>query len=164
LPDWSLSSFNAFKETTEFPTGLSKTFFLAITPQSLKSFSIPSTSAEQQGDYRGFFHAVSAEFISDAPSEQRVPNIPRHQRAPKHPAGYDGTFRIIDQLVWIDLFATTFLMAQDAETYWALAAQHPWGVYVGPTTGVRRRRWREMREVLGGLLEASKANSAGSVG
>jgi hypothetical protein len=28
--------------------------------------------------------------------------------------------------------------AQGTETYWALSEQHPWGVYIGPTTGVKR--------------------------
>jgi len=28
-----------------------------------------------------------------------------------------------------------------------LAAPHPWGVYVGPTTGVKRKEWRLMKGV-----------------
>jgi hypothetical protein len=46
--------------------------------------------------------------------------------------------------------------AQGTETYWALAEQHPWGVYIGPITGVRRRMWKEMNGLLGGMLEAGK--------
>lgn len=42
------------------------------------------------------------------------------------------------------------------EDYWALAAQHPWAVYVGPTTGIRRRIWREMKGGMGMLLKAEK--------
>jgi hypothetical protein len=57
----------------------------------------------------------------------------------------------------------TSMAAQDAEAYWALAAQHPCGVYVGPTTGVMRRMWREMNGVSGGLLEAEKVAAAGEL-
>jgi hypothetical protein len=30
-------------------------------------------------------------------------------------------------------------------------------MYIGPTTGFRRRMWRELHGLLGGLLEADKA-------
>ena len=42
------------------------------------------------------------------------------------------------------------------EDYWALAEQHSWAVYVGPTTGVRRRVWREMKGGVEVLLKAEK--------
>lgn len=37
------------------------------------------------------------------------------------------------------------MSAQDFRSYWQLAAKHPWGIYVGPSTAVGRRTWREMR-------------------
>lgn len=146
------SAFQKLKESKAIADGISTTFFLAVTPQSRKSFTdIPETDADQQGDYRGFLHVVSADFT---PTEE---GASASRKGKRHAPGYDGTFKIIDQLIWTDLFAMTSTAAQDAETYWALAAQHPWGVYVGPTTGVRRRMWREMNGVLGGMVEVVKA-------
>jgi hypothetical protein len=45
---------------------------------------------------------------------------------------------------------------QDTETYWTPAGRHPWGVYIGPITGVGRRMRREMNGLLGGMLETGK--------
>jgi hypothetical protein len=61
--------------------------------------------------------------------------------------GYDGSFKIIDQLVWTDLYAMNIDSgSQTFQDYWALAGEHPGAVYVGATTGVKRRDWREMKE------------------
>lgn len=100
--------------------------------------------------------AASAGFT---PSDDTTPGPA--QRSKPYPKGYDGTFKIIDQLIWTDLFAMSFQAVQNPETYWALAAQHPWGVYVGPTTGVRRRMWREMNGLVGGLVQAGRAVGLG---
>jgi hypothetical protein len=65
-------------------------------------------------------------------------------------SGYDGTFRIIDQLLWTDLYALHVNRAcQALDGFWSLASEHPEAVYVGPTTGVKRRKWRKMRSGLG---------------
>jgi hypothetical protein len=122
---------------------------LAITPSSFTSFA-DTHFGDRKGDYRGFLHVLDAKYFP--------PTIPPINKATHPlddlststpPAGYSGTFKIIDQLLWTDLFATSFLTGSGtllAQEYWALSQQHPLGVYVGPTTGVQRRDWREMRE------------------
>ncbi|KAK0122479.1 hypothetical protein ONS95_010710 [Cadophora gregata] len=138
--------FKSISSLPSFPTGLAQSKFLAITPDSLFSFS-DAREGDRKGDYRGFLQAVDADFDPSKEEQNRKAN----------PKGYDGSFKIIDQLVWTDLFAVSVAChAQTMQDYWALAAQHPWGVYVGPTTGVRRRQWREMNGGLGFMLEASK--------
>ncbi|KAH7370910.1 hypothetical protein BKA65DRAFT_590159 [Rhexocercosporidium sp. MPI-PUGE-AT-0058] len=142
--DAARKDFKAISNLSSFPGGLAKTTFLAITPHSLLSFS-DAREGDRKGDYRGFLAAIDPEFD---PSKEDKKNDPK---------GYDGSFKIIDQLVWTDLFAIFVTCSgQTMHDYWILAAQHPWGVYVGPTTGVRRRQWREMNGGLGFLLEASK--------
>lgn len=150
--------FNTTKDLDIFPHGLQKGIFLAVTPHSLKSFMVKSTlPSDSKGDFRPFLHAVDATFsiepsLSSAPSSstQKVP-------APKYKPGYDGSFKILDQLIWTDLYAMSG--RQSSYDYWRLSMQHPWGVYVGPTTGVRRRMWREMQKGLGQLLVAGKSSS-----
>lgn len=144
--------FKTILDLDSFPSGLAKTTFLAITPDSLLSFS-DAREGDRKGDYRGFLQAVDADF--DASKTDRKSDL----------KGYDGSFKIIDQLVWTDLFAVRVTChGQTMQDYWRLATQHPWGVYVGPTTGVRRRQWREMNGGLGFLLEASKKVSEGQAG
>ncbi|KAG4420478.1 hypothetical protein IFR04_006398 [Cadophora malorum] len=144
--DAARKDFKSISDLPTFPTGLAKTTFLAITPDSILSFS-DARDGDRKGDYRGFLQAVDVDFDPSKQEEGRKNN----------PKGYDGSFKIIDQLVWTDLFAVFVAChGQTMQDYWALAAQHPWGVYVGPTTGVRRRQWREMNGGLGFMLEASK--------
>lgn len=138
--------------------------FLAVTRQDVTSFlNGPSPTATGGGhaDYRGFLNAVIADFEPQStPSSSPAPPMLSRKRH----VGYNGTFKIIDQLIWTDLFAmTSFRGPQDAETYWAVAAQHPWGVYVGPTTGVRRRIWREMNGLIRGVAEVRRATAAGGI-
>lgn len=149
--------FNSFSEFPTLSAGLAKTTFLAITPNSLLSFTQASGN-ERQGDYRGFLLAVDSSFDPSA-TETTEANTAESSTKKENtfPKGYDGTFKIIDQLVWTDLFAVHVATgSQNLQEYWTLAARHPWGVYVGPTTGVRRRQWREMGAGMGLLLEASK--------
>ncbi|CZT11376.1 uncharacterized protein RAG0_15549 [Rhynchosporium agropyri] len=139
-----------FKSTSTIPSGLATTALLAITPDTLKSlFSKVSSESLQdhknEGDFRGFLYVIDADFDPSKDEDVNGKN------------GYKGSFKIIDQLVWTDLFANFVTShAQNLKEYWALAMGHPWGVYVGPTTAVRRRLWREMNGGLGMLLEASK--------
>ncbi|KAL5326249.1 hypothetical protein ACEPPN_007387 [Leptodophora sp. 'Broadleaf-Isolate-01'] len=143
--DAARKDFKAISDLPSFPSGLAKTTFLAITPHCLLSFS-DTREGDRKGDYRGFLQAVDADFDNASKKDKK-----------SDPIGYDGSFKIIDQLVWTDLFAVFVACnGQTMHDYWALAAQHPWGVYVGPTTGVRRRQWREMKGGLGFFLEASK--------
>ena len=147
--------FKIIASSENFPTGLCKTVFLAITPNATTSFS-DSRPGDRKGDYRGFLHAVAADFdpAAQSSSSSATPRIPKPK---KQTPGYDGQFKIIDQLLWTDLFAMHVTsVSHTFEDYWALAAQHPWAVYVGPTTRVRRRVWREMKGGMGMLLKAEK--------
>ena len=115
---------------------MSTTVCLAVTDQSVESFSRKDINA------RGFVHAVDATFDSSKSAEQA--------------SGYDGTLRIIDQLIWTDLYALNVNKScQDLNELWSLATAHPDGLYVGPTTGVKRKKWRVLREG----LEAQKLSS-----
>lgn len=139
--------FNTISALDTFPSNITKSVFLAITPHSILSFA-DARSGDRKGDYRGFLLAVDPAFSS-------TPDAPDRNKG--DPKGYDGVFKIIDQLVWTDLFAVHVACgSQTLQDYWSLATQHPWGVYVGPTTGVRRRQWREMTGGLGLLLQAGK--------
>jgi len=42
---------------------------------------------------------------------------------------------------------------------WAVLAQHPWAVYTGPSIGVTRRNWREMRGMGGHTVKLVKEKS-----
>lgn len=140
--------FNSILSSPYFPSNLQKGIFLAITPTSFKSFA-DARSGDRKGDYRGFLDAVDANFDPEKESNET------------YPKGYDGSFKIIDQLVWTDLLAINAIApggSMLAQNYWALAMQHPWGVYVGPTTGVKRRHWREMRTALGLALKGMEKN------
>jgi hypothetical protein len=105
---------------------------LAVTPSSFNSFS-KSRNEDRKGDYRGFLTTIDADY-DPAKAAQR-----------KDKFGFIGHFNVIDQLIWTDLFALKVnRIGQNCQEYWRLATQHPWGVYVGPTTGVLRKRWRVM--------------------
>ncbi|CZR53600.1 uncharacterized protein PAC_03480 [Phialocephala subalpina] len=177
--DGARKDFQTIKDLPSFPTNLSKTVCLAITPNSLSSFdptATPSTEPlpalyelnsttddksllAKAGDFRPFLHAIDASY-SPADSAPSVPSSssttqPKNKR--KYPEGYKGTFQILDQLIWSDLFGLNGVGARiSLEDMWKLSTEHPWGVYVGPTTGVRRREWREMREGMGVLLKNGK--------
>jgi hypothetical protein len=133
--------FKTFTQSPAFPTKLTKTICLAITSSSYNSFS----STDRKGDYRGFLTAIDPNHDPEKPAQR------------KDKPGFNGHFNIIDQLVWTDLFALQAnLTSQHAQEYWRLAAPHPWGVYVGPTTGVKRKQWRLMGEGARGLARFLK--------
>jgi hypothetical protein len=114
-----------------FSPGIAKQVCLAITDESVESLI-----AHQHGDdctCRGFIHAIDSDFDP--------------AKVPEPKTGYDGTFKIIDQLVWTDLYAMHVgRTSQNLNEYWSLAAEHPDKLYVGPTTAVARRVWRTIIE------------------
>lgn len=82
---------------------------------------------------RGFIDVIDSTFDTDKPHEKQT--------------GYDGTFRIIDQMLWTDLYALHVSRAcQSLDEFWSLAAEHPHELYWGPTTAVQRRNWRRILE------------------
>lgn len=132
--------FRTFISSPDFPKTLTKEFCLAITPIAYQTFA-KTRYGDRKGDYRGSVVAIDAKFDSAKTPRQNSTLT-----------GYAGWFPIIDQLVWTDLYAAgCCVMNQRPDDYWVLAMQHPWGVYVGPTTGVRRREWRKMMAGLEGL-------------
>lgn len=137
--------FRTFSEVTTFPDGLSRTACLGVTPNSVASFK-DEHPTDRNGDYRGFLHVMDPSYKA---SESKIPD-------------YKGTFKIIDQLVWTDLYPRTSMNTanQELSDYWGMATRHPWGVYVGPTTAVARRAWREMR---GGVFGAMTSFLQGGI-
>jgi hypothetical protein len=126
--------FNSFTKYPSFPSDLTENTCLAITLSSCQSFIQPN----QKGDYRGFLVAIDSTYVPAKSAERK---------GGKDNSTFAGHFNIIDQLLWTDLYALKEkCIGQNAQDYWRLAAQHPWGVYVGPTTGVLRRKWRIMGE------------------
>jgi len=118
--------FKKFSESPTFPTHLTKSICLAITPASVKSFTKSNPSVK--GDFGGFITAIDASF---KPEE----NNPTTQ--------YDGSFKIIDQLIWTDLYGMHIhIHCMQPKDFWSLGKEHPWGLYVGMTTDVSRRNWR----------------------
>lgn len=108
-----------------FPS-MSKTVCLAVTEESVESFSRKGASA------RGFVHAVDPSFD---PSN-----------APGDVAAYNGILPIINQLIWTDLYALhCHNSCQTLVDFWYLAKEHPDKIYVGPTTTIQRKQWRELR-------------------
>ncbi|KAE8447341.1 hypothetical protein EG329_010899 [Mollisiaceae sp. DMI_Dod_QoI] len=187
--DGARKDFQTITTLPSFPTNLSKVVCLAITPTSLSSLNPttittpsspplpalfepdPNTTSSKlsslasTGDFRPFLHAIDATYSpSPSPSASFPPNNntqTQTRNSKMYPKGYTGTFPILDQLVWSDLFGLNVSGTRVAlEDMYALGALHPWGVYVGPTTGTRRREWREMREGMGILL---KGNGNGKV-
>ncbi|RDW57279.1 hypothetical protein BP5796_12729 [Coleophoma crateriformis] len=148
----ALKHFQTFSKSTAFPTGLSNNIFLAITPQSVASF-IDAQAEQPRGDFRGWLRAVEVPNPTVGSStDTGNSNSTTGSTASKIDSlpPYDGTIKIIDQLVWTDLYAKTVMGGiQTMEGYSELAGQHPWGVYVGPSTAVSRKRWREMRNNTG---------------
>jgi hypothetical protein len=72
----SYRDFKTIASSSHFPAGLCKTTFLAITPNSTTSFS-DARPGDRKGGYRGFLHAVAADF--DPP----LHNPPRPQPHPE---------------------------------------------------------------------------------
>lgn len=104
---------------------MSKTVCLAVTRESVESFSRKDASA------RGFIHVVDPSFdTSDGP---------------RNVEAYNGIFPIIDQLIWTDLYALhSHTSCKTLLDFWSLGIAHPNRTYVGPTTGVQRKQWRKL--------------------
>ncbi|RFU28834.1 hypothetical protein B7463_g7506, partial [Scytalidium lignicola] len=155
--------FKTLIEGPDFNLKVAKTACLAITPSSFESFS-KTRAGDYKGDYRGFITVVDpahgankTEAQSTAATQRTAPSNSRSQTE----SAYTGDFKIIDQLLWTDLYAMHVASgSQSLMAYWTLAVQHPWGVYVGPTTGVRRRQWREMRNGVEGVAKVLSGNRA----
>ncbi|KAF7890521.1 hypothetical protein EAF00_008836 [Botryotinia globosa] len=106
------------------PANLSTTTFLVVDSASFLSFgSIPGSSN------RGFLHVVSADFD---PASNLI-------------EGYNGAFKIIDQLVWTELYPLAeHLKCASLDAFWALARNHPSERYIGATTEIQRRGWNSL--------------------
>ncbi|KAH8807665.1 hypothetical protein F5884DRAFT_789800 [Xylogone sp. PMI_703] len=159
-----------FKAHAEAPSASSKVterFCLAITPSNFESFS-KARAGDRKGDYRGFITVVDGTYESNqtevepgtqSESTAASQNTTLPNRRPRVKPPYPGVFNIIDQLIWTDSYAMSVASSsQSLMDYWTLSTQHPWGVYVGPTTGVRRRQWREMKDGVEGVAKVLTEN------
>lgn len=117
------------------------------------------------GDWRPFVLAIDADFTppetpqtppAAPPSSPLIEfTIPTAEscKPPFPPADYNsdspfyqGCMRILDQLVWTDLYAMLASQCQFLDQLWPLAIEHPWNVYCGPTTAMQRKIWGEIRD------------------
>ncbi|KAF7914326.1 uncharacterized protein EAF01_000732 [Botrytis porri] len=106
------------------PADLSTTTFLVIDSASFASFG--STPGSRN---RGFLNVVSADFDPASNSSD----------------GYNGAFKIVDQLVWTELYPLVeHLKCVSLDAFWALARNSPSEVYVGATTEIQRRVWDDL--------------------
>lgn len=158
------------------PKGLATGTALAVTAASLKSFNStpkPSSSssidtAEFPGDFRPFIHAIDPSYEPEeapTPSSSTTSPRPRAEPKEKYPPGYKGSLLLPLHLVYTDLYALRVGVGPTVplQDMWAVGTKHPWGLYTGPTTGVTRRLWRNMRE-LAGIAMAVKDAGEGSGG
>lgn len=106
------------------PANLSTTNFLVVDSASFLSFgSTPGSSN------RGFLNVVSADFD---PASNLI-------------EGYNGAFKIIDRLVWTELYPLVeHLNCATLDAFWALARNHPSELYIGATTEIQRRAWNSL--------------------
>lgn len=167
IPEGNLDAarqhFQGLAKSSTFAKGLSATVFLAATPLSVSSYA-KDQSDNATGDFQGFLHAIDATFDPSRVTSASAPTPTSRSAPPKggmYKAGYDGTFKISDRLVWSELYALNVKMGSvvSFEDMWAVSAQHPWGVYMGPSTGVLRRNWREMKGMGGHMVKLAKEAS-----
>ncbi|TVY17060.1 hypothetical protein LARI1_G004498 [Lachnellula arida] len=169
IPEGNLDAarqhFQGFAKSSTFTKGLSTTACLAATPLSVSSYAKDQPD-NGTGDFQGFLHAIDASFDPSRVSSSAAPAPNPTSRPPPpkggmYKAGYDGTFKISDRLVWSELYALNVQMGSVVgfEDMWAVSAQHPWGVYMGPSTGVLRRNWREMKGMGGHMVKLAKEAS-----
>ncbi|RDL33942.1 uncharacterized protein BP5553_08310 [Venustampulla echinocandica] len=165
------------------PTGVATTLCLAVTSLSLSSLKEPqkpnpsattntaSTLASHPGNFGPFLHAIDTSFSESTSAESSSstsgdpdPRTTARQNSQEHPPGYDGTLKIASHLLYNDLYALYIGIggAVTIENMWSLSVKHPWGIYVGPSTGVLRRNWRNMIG-LGGIA-VSNAGRIGALG
>ncbi len=148
LADNYCRDFNTITSLPAFPTGLLQDVFLAVTSHTLSPFTSEAAKAPPLTDFGPFVLAVNAK--KPPPQSDAAPT-----KWMKH---YKGEFNVLADLIFPDLYASHHLVSMCLEQYWALSMQHPWGVYVGTTTGVRRRIWRETQAGLfAGIAGASGA-------
>ncbi|KAF7876957.1 uncharacterized protein EAF02_008177 [Botrytis sinoallii] len=106
------------------PANLSTKTFLVVDSASFLSFSSTPGSSN-----RGFLNVVSADFD---PASNLI-------------EGYNGAFKIIDQLVWTELYPLVeHLNCASLDAFWALARNNPSELYIGATTEIQRRAWNSL--------------------
>ncbi|TVY24854.1 hypothetical protein LHYA1_G007228 [Lachnellula hyalina] len=169
IPEGNLDAarqhFQASAKSPTFAKGLSTTVCLAVTPVSVSSYVQDEDQSDKgTGDFQGFLHAIEAGFDSARVPSSSAPSSTSRPAAPKgglYKPGYDGTFKISDRLVWSELYALNVQMGQvlGFEDMWAVSARHPWALYMGPSTGVLRRNWREMKGMGGHMVKLAKETS-----
>ncbi|EMR83678.1 hypothetical protein BcDW1_7686 [Botrytis cinerea BcDW1] len=105
--------FQSMVVSQSVPVNFSTTTFLVVDSASFSSFgSIPESSN------RGFLNVVSAEFD---PASNLI-------------EGYNGAFKIIDQLVWTELYPLVeHFKCASLDAFWELARNRPSELYIGAT-------------------------------
>ncbi|KAK6596850.1 hypothetical protein H4I96_09502 [Botrytis cinerea] len=103
--------FQSMVVSQSVPVNFSTTTFLVVDSASFSSFgSIPESSN------RGFLNVVSAEFD---PASNLI-------------EGYNGAFKIIDQLVWTELYPLVeYFKCASLDAFWELARNRPSELYIG---------------------------------
>ncbi|TGO57575.1 hypothetical protein BCON_0064g00450 [Botryotinia convoluta] len=106
------------------PANLSTTTFLVVDSASFLSFSSTPGSSN-----RGFLNVVLVDFD---PASNLI-------------EGYNGAFKIVDQLVWTELYPLVeHFHCASLDAFWALARNHPSELYIGATTEIQRRAWNSL--------------------
>ncbi|KAF7936971.1 hypothetical protein BELL_0320g00150 [Botrytis elliptica] len=106
------------------PANLSTKTFLVVDSASFLSFSSTPGSSN-----RGFLNVVSADFD---PASNLIEE-------------YNGAFKIIDQLVWTELYPLVeHLNCASLDAFWALARNNASELYIGATTEIQRRAWNSL--------------------
>lgn len=141
-------------EHSDFNSNLTKALCLVVTPSTFESLS-KSRVEDGVADDRGFVTVIDLSYNSTqthnpppTESDTTTGTGTAEQAAPDRASSifpeYNGTFNILDQLIWTDLFALHVTSHSIAlPEYARLAQQNPSSVYVGPTTWVKRKQWRE---------------------
>lgn len=107
------------------PANLSTTTFLIADSAAISSFVVSESNRDRDSN-RGFLNVVSADFDTNVDTIE----------------GYKGTFKIIDQLPWTELYPLgEHIKCASLDQFWALARKHPLELYVGATTAIQRIEW-----------------------
>lgn len=114
------SHFAKFSESSAFPAGLNNGVCLALDPTCANSFKHPQlpTSVTEMGGFRGHLLAIDANFKSEDDNHGDV-------------KGYYGQLKLIDQLIWTDLYAMLATQNQFLDHIWKIAEDDPWELYTG---------------------------------
>ena len=78
-------------------------------------------SVMEIGGFRGHVLAIDADFESEDDNHGDV-------------KGFNGQMRIIDQLIWTDLYAMFARRCQFLHFMWKIAEDDPWKIYTGVKT------------------------------